>query len=149
MSQEWPGFRNMLDMWIKMFLDKHTLILSDVAVKQILDRVNMEGLVKSVDIIYKYSSEELMKPCDLQISASMCTWVHLCAHECILICSYSVHLYVHIISASYVHIIRESLFAHNQCISLHIINMKCINLMWRQGNLPQYLPHSWNHMVCI
>jgi hypothetical protein len=40
------------------------LILSDVAVKQILDRVNMEGLVKSVDIIYKYSSEELMKPCD-------------------------------------------------------------------------------------
>jgi hypothetical protein len=32
--------------------------------KQILDRVNMEGLVKSFDIIYKYNSEELMKPCD-------------------------------------------------------------------------------------
>jgi len=47
-----------------MFLDKHTLILSDVAVKQILDRVNMEGLVKPVDIIFKYNSEELMKPCD-------------------------------------------------------------------------------------
>ena len=47
-----------------MFLDKHTLILSDVAVKQILDRVNMEGLLTSVDIIYKYNSEELMKPCD-------------------------------------------------------------------------------------
>lgn len=50
-------------MWLKMFLDKHTLILSDVAVKQILDRYNMEGLVKPV-IIYKYNSEELMKPCD-------------------------------------------------------------------------------------